>query len=226
MLDALVKVKDYAASPGEVELRGLLGAALTADWCSALVARGFGWHVDVGAFSTPIVGGGNGTVLDQDQPELSLAIPSGFTFIPLRVHAQVQVALLAADSEESEILFAVDRITLADVTAASGTVETPTNMRTDRIGGCPCPILSAVTTNITNPALGVELARAVKLGDFQGTPATTMLTDLALLYEPIRPPFIVGPAGFYAYWGGTVAASGFLQMDFLVIPSSLVTGLA
>ena len=226
-LDALLVAQDYTASTAEQKLRMLMGALLDADWKEALVARGFGWHVAVGTFSTPIAGGGNGTILDSDQPELSIAIPSGTTFIPLRVRVDCQVPLLAADSEEAEILISVDRTQLADTTAASGTVETPLNMRTDRIGGCPCPVLSAVTVNLSpDPVRSMELAHAVALGDFQGTPANAMWTQLMCNYEPLRPPFVVGPAGFNIYWGGTVAVSGFAAAEFLAIPSSLLTALS
>lgn len=218
---------DYSASQNEQSLRTLLGGLLAVDWKQALVARGFGWHFTVGSFSTPIVGGGNGTVLDSDQPEFSVAIPSGTTLIPLRVQVACQTPLIAADSDESEIVLVVDRTQLADTTAASGTVETPVNLRTDRVGGCPCPVLSAVTVNLSpDPVKSMELAHAVKVGDVQGTAANAHWGDLSLNYEPLRPPMIVGPAGFYLYWGGTVATSGFAAVEFLAIPSVLLTSLA
>jgi hypothetical protein len=133
----------------------------------------------------------------------------------------------AADSDESEIVVVVDRTQLADTTAASGTVETPLNMRSDKVGGCPCPVLSAVTVNLVpDPVKSMELAHAVAVGDVQGTAATALWGQLSLNYEPLRPPFIVGPAGFYLYWGGTVATSGFAAVEFLAVPSSLLTGLA
>ena len=121
----------------------------------------------------------------------------------------------------------MDRTQLADTTAASGTVETPLNMRTDKIGGCPCPVLSAVTVNLSpDPVRSMELAHPVKIGDVQGVAANTTWTDLMANYEPLRPPLVVGPAGFYLYWGGTVATSGFAAVEFLAIPSSLLTALS
>ncbi len=48
--------------------------------------------------------------------------------------------------------------------------------------------------------------------------------ELSLMYEPRRPQFITGPAGVYVYFGGTVATSGFANVDFLMIPTSLVSG--
>jgi len=225
-LDAQVKMRDHSASANEVDLRSVLGAAILTDWRQAMIARGFGWNVTVGSFSTGIVGGGNGTVLDQDQPELAVAIPTGTALIPLRVQVSCHTPLIAADEDEAEILVVADRTQLADTTAASGTVETPLNMRSDKIGGCPCPVLSAVTVNLSpNPALSMELAHEVINADVNGIAANALWGKLSLDYQPISPPFILGPAGFYVYWGGTVAVDGFAAVDFLAIPSSLVTGL-
>lgn len=221
----LMKATDYQSTPAEVQLRSLLGGLLTSDWRQALIARGFGWHIDVGAFSTPIVGGGNGTVLDQDQPEFGISVPVNYTLVPLRIHVQCQTPLIATDSDESEILIAVDR---AAAYAGDGTVvsETPINMRTSTTGGSNATCFSAGTGNITNPTLGMELARAVKVGDVQGTAANALWGDLDLLYEPLYPPFLVGPCCIYGYFGGTVATSGFANIDFLVIPTTLVSVLA
>lgn len=224
-LSLVTKAMDYSATPAEVNLKSVLGGLLAADWRMALVARGYGWHFDVGAFSTPIQGGGAGTVFDQDQPEFGISVPSGYTLIPLRIHVACQVPISAADSDETEILLAVDR---AAAYAGDGTVttETPINMRTSTASGCPATVFSAATGNITNPTLGYELAHAVKVVDYIGTPANGLLSDLVLLYEPLNPPFIVGPACLYGYWGGTVATTGFANCDFLVIATSLISGLS
>lgn len=222
----LSRFKDYQASPEEVDLRGVLGAALAADWRMAMVARGLGYHVDVGAFSTPIVGGGNGTIFDQDQPEFGISVASGYCVVPLRVHVSCQTPLIAADSDESEILLAVDR---AAAWAGDGTVttETAVNMRTNSTGNpTGVSIFSAATGNITNPTLGMELAHKVIVGDVQGTAANALWGALELLYEPLNPPLLIGPCCLYGYWGGTVATSGFANIDFLAFPSSLVTGLS
>ena len=226
MFEAKFKAKDYSAAPADVELRSLLGGLMVGDWMQTFIARGFGWHVDVGAFSTGVVGGGNGTVFDQDQPELVVEAAAGYTLVPLRIAVACHTPLLATDADESEILIAVDRTQVIGATATNGTVETPLNLRTDRVGGCPLTVTSACTVNTTNPTLSIELARAVKTGDLNGTPANALWGDLSLVYEPLRPPFIVGPATLLVYFGGTVATPGFIQADFLAIPSGLLTGLA
>lgn len=221
-VDTLPKFTNYAGA--EEDVRGLLGGLLAADWRMALIARGFGWHSDVGALSTPIVGGGNGTILDQDQPEFTISVPSGYTLVPLRFAVNCHIPLGATDSDESEILLAVDRAAAQDGTGTA-TAETPTNLRTSTASGCPATVRSAYTADATNPTLGHELDRAVITFDTQSAVGTTW-TPLRLLYEPRHPPIIVGPACVIGYWGGTVATSGFANLDFLVIATSLISGLS
>lgn len=199
---------------------------MTADWRQAFIARGMGYHVDIGSFSTPITGGGNGTVIDLDQPEFGISVASGYTVVPLRVHVAALPGLQTTDSHESEILLAVDR---AAAWAGDGTVttETAVNMRTSATGNpTGVSIFSAATADITDPNLGMELAHVAKLTDVQGTAATVNLYDLVLLYEPKNPPFLVGPCALYGYWGGDVAVTGFANVSFLTFPTSLISGLS
>lgn len=192
------------------------------NWKQRAIMRGMGYHVTVGAFSTGITGGGAGTVFDQDQPEVVISIPTGYVLVPIRFSVQCQVPLLATDADEAEILIAVDRTAAYDGSGTK-TDETIFNMRTDRGStGSVATVVSAVTANITNPTLGIELARAVITGDVQGTAATALWTPLALDYAPADPPLIVGPAAVYVYWGGTVATPGFGEFQWIELPSSYV----
>ena len=200
------------------------GAALVAHEIEHMIARGMGRHVTVGAFSTGIVGGGAGTILDQNQPEFAVAVPEGICIRPFRISAQVESALLAADNEENEILFAVDSkgMWTGDGTFTS---ENPSNLRTTLGIGSMCRVGSAFTADMTTtqpgiaaaePVLDMELARAVEKGDFQGTPATVWMQKLDLLYEPKHSPYLVGPCTLLGYWGGTVAnIGGFAQLSWV-----------
>lgn len=225
-IDALVKAMDYASTPAEVGLKSLLGGLVNADWRQALIARGYGWHLDVGTFSTPLTGGGAGTVIDLDQPEFGISVASGYTLIPVRMAISVLPGLQTTDSHETEILLAADK---AAAWAGDGTVTaaTPINMRTNVAGaaaGVSC--FTAATADITDPTLGFELGHAAKFTDVQGTAATVNLMDLTLTYQPDNPPFLIGPCAIYGYWGGSIAAAGFANLDFIVIPSSLVSALS
>lgn len=222
--DVLARAIDYGAAPAEVNLRSVLGGLLAADWRQALIARGYGWNVTVGSLSTGIVGGGNGTVLDLDQPEFGLSVPSGYTLIPLDFHIQVNPGVQTTDSHVTEALIAVDR-TAAWVGDGTVTAETPLGLRSNVSSGCPATCFSAATGDITDPVLSFELARNEGLTDIQGTAANALITQFRLDYEPLNPPLIVGPGAVYGYWGGSIAATGYAQLNFLVVPSTLVASL-
>ena len=189
------------------------------DWRMDKVLGGQGYHVDVGAFSTPIQGGGAGTVILIDEPEGVISCPTGTVIIPIRIHVVCQVPLLAADSEESEILIAVDK-SAAIAGSGTATAETAINMHTGSSNTSLCTCVSATTGAYTDPTLGLELGHAVLLGDFHGTPANAMWTPLTLLYEPLTPPILVGPCAIYIYWGGTVAVTGFARIEWIELTSA------
>lgn len=195
------------------------GSAVFEKGPQAWINGGKGYHITVGAFSTPIVGGGNGTIIDLDQPEVVISVPSGGAIRPIRIKVQCNTPLLATDADESEILIAVDR-TAAWAGDGTFTTETPTGMRTDVTSGSITSCGSAFTADMTattgaDPVLGIELDRSLITGDVQGTPATAVWTKNELLYEPVYSPLIVGPAAIYIYWGGTVATSGFAQCQWI-----------
>ena len=221
----LQQFTDYSSSEADQDLRGILGAALSADWRMGLVARGFGWHTDVGTFSTPAAGGGVAAVIDQDRPNLLISVAAGYCLVPLRVHVCAQMPLGATDSDESEILIAADIAAAAAGITTQTTVETPSNMRTNTASGCPATVLSTLSATITSPTLGMEMGHAVKIFETK-TDVGVLWSDLTLLYEPVCPPLLIGPCALYVYHGGTVATTGFINADFLVFASSLVTDLS
>ena len=185
----------------------------TGNWKQNKVFEGKAYRVTVGAFSTPIQGGGAGTILDLDQPELALIVPAGVSIVPVSINVQCQTPLIAADNDECEILVAVDRETA--VASGTSTAETIYNLRSVLSStGVPSAITakSAYTVDITvAPTLHEELARRVIVADVQGTPANALWGSLDLNYEPTINDAITGPATLLVYWGGTVATSGFCQ---------------
>ena len=223
-MDILLKGKDYQATPAETDVRTMLAGILQADWRQALIARGFGWHFDIGAFSTAVAGGGATGVIDQDRPSGAISIPEGWCCIPLRIHLQSQPNAAQAADDEVEALIAVDRT--AAVVGGTWTAETPTNMRTNIASGSPLLCQSIASANCTSPTLGIELARQVKECQEDTAAGNRWDGGLDLLYEPKFPEFIIGPAGLYVYMGGTAAITIFGQLEFLAIPSALVTVLA
>lgn len=195
------------------------GALYTADWIQGLIHEGRGYHVTVGAFSTGITGGGNGTTITNTEPELFMGIPDGTAVLPIRIHVQCEPPLLASDNDEIEILIAVDRlVTYADT--SKGSVEVKFNMRTDNPDTSLCTVASACTSAITAPTLGIELARKLYVADVQATAGNAFWQDLDLLYEPKHPPVLMGEATLLVYFGGTVAVEGHILCEWVELPGN------
>lgn len=217
------EVKQVRETVQELLSRGLVHRAV-----DALIAAGHGYHATIGAFSTGIAGGGAGTVLDQDQPEGLISTGGNYAMIPVRLDVQCETPAMTTDDDEVEILIAVDRAAAAGaMDPSTGTRETVFNMRTDLVGATSAPveIWSALSANITNPTLDLELARKIKVLDL-ATAVGQLFTDLDLLYEPKHPPLLIGPCAIYIYWGGTVAVNGYAELQVVAFPSSWVTTLA
>lgn len=197
-----------------------------------LIKKGYGRAVTVGAFSTGIVGGGAGTVIDLDQPELAIGVPAGYAIRPFYMDSQVQVALVATDNDENEILFAVDSLGLWTGDGTS-TAENPSNFRTDLDKGSACRVGSAFTADMTttpgnggaaaDPVLDMELAREVETFDIFSTGVSANLKRLRLVYEPNYPPCLVGPCTLLIYFGGTVAnVGGFAIVHWVEGPANII----
>lgn len=202
-----------------------LGEQFGMDWIQAAILQGKGFMAKVGALSTPVVGGGAGTIVDLDQPEFGMIIPSGYTIVPIRIAIQMTTPLLATDADEAEALAFVDT-TAATVTAAlDGTwanTITPVNMRmaATNLVASQCTVKSVCSGDTTDPTESMDLFHEIIVGDMNGTPATGLWTKNQALYEPKNPPFIVGPASLFVYWGGTVAVNAFMQICWLERPSA------
>ncbi len=218
-------------SGGDVAQKGTPAGANVScadlDW---LIGLGYGRRMTMGAFSTGLVGGGAGTILDLDQPEACIAVPSGYCIRPIRIDVQVQTGLIAADNDENEILLAVDSL---GYWTGDGTftTENPSNMKTSVTVGSVCRCGTAFTADMTttptgaaaaDPVLDMELARVVQTVDISTAVAVNM-KELRLVYEPLYPEYLVGPCSLLLYFGGTVAnIGGFAQFAWVEGPSSLI----
>lgn len=219
-----LRAMSFDATPAPVDLKEVLGSILGIDWKQALIARGFGWHIQVGALTTPITGGGAGTVLDLEQPELAINVPSGYAMIPLRIAVEAQIGLQTTDAHENEIIIGFDRT--QQQTAGTSTAETPANLRSDITASAPFTSYSAYTADGVATPVITELARKQAVTDLQGVAATLNVYQFDLVYEPLCPPIIIGPAHIAVYWGGDIALPGFAQASVLCVPSALFTALS
>ena len=216
----VTEVKRVANTVKELLARGDIEAAI-----NVLIAEGYGGHVTVGTLTSPIVGGGAGTAIAIDKPELALNIAANAVMIPTRISVQCEVGLIAGDSEVDEILIAVDTEKAVDgLNVTTAVNEQVYNMRGDHGNSLAGTVSawSAITAAITAPVLTMELDRAQNFRDVQGAPASVHATQLSLVYEPKRPPYLAGAdnkgAAVLVYFGGTVAVSGFVQAEFVTFP--------
>ncbi len=227
-MDALVQqAEKYIIPDGQADrpYMSRRGELYGMDWIQAAILEGYGFMANIGSLSTPIVGGGAGTIVDLDQPEFGMIIPDGKTIIPIRLAIQLTTPLLATDADECEALCFVDTTAATVAAALDGTwanTITPKNMRIALTNkkSSTCTVKSVCSADTTDPTESIDLIHSVILGDVQGTPANAFFTKHELLYEPKNPPYIVGPASLFAYWGGTVAVNGFMQFCWIEIPST------
>lgn len=217
-------VNQVAVSVRELIQKGLIHQAI-----DLLIATGWGGHVSIGALSTPIVGGGNGTTLDIAQPAGILNISGNTVMIPVKFKIECEVGGVAADDEVDEILIAVDTEKAQDgVDQTTVTPEQVYNLRGD-LGNSISGMVSAwsaVTAALTTaPVHTMEIDRAQHHREF-GDATGLQITKFELVYEPKHPPMWTGAAGLgaavFVDWGGTIAVSGFAQLDFVVFPKQWV----
>lgn len=204
---------------GELPLWGSpLGGVVFSSFRQAMIAAGYGFHATVGTDTTPITGGGAGTALVIDMPELCISVPSGTAIMPLFIRVDCELPG-DVDADVEEILIAVDR-TAALLTNGTSTAEVAFNMRSDNPRASVCTVISAVNTaGVTpTPVHGIELARKQEVTNL----VTSGITQgkFSLEYEPKRPPIIVGPAMLAVHFGGVTALAGFIQANWLELPSA------
>jgi hypothetical protein len=198
------------------------GQLFVADWKAELVLAGLAYGVTVGSISAGaaealITGGGAGTVIDTDQPELHVGTPTGYYHVPLGFVFSGR-ADLDADAETAEVLLFADTTSQGDrPIAASSTVKTPMNL----LGGGDAAVswaTSAVTTDITDPVCSHILAfRTFQLA---AAAAGAIASDLTLQWEPNMPIILKGPCAVYAAWGGTAAVAAACSYYFAEVPAA------
>lgn len=206
----------------KVLLRALRdGSPISADWRQAAVMGGFGYMVNEGAFITGQQGGGEGTGIDKDQPELVISVPNGYSIMPLRIDVSVLPGAYAAEDDLCQILIACDQ----DSAYVSGTGTCDTiniyNMNTlcGKTSACTC--IGGCSGGITAPVLDLELAHMNSIGDEDTAPAFFQWHQMNLIYEPKNPIILNGPAMVCVYFGSDAAATGFISAQWLEFPETV-----
>ena len=188
-----------------------------------LVLDGKSWSIPVGAVTAgadlnPITGGGNGTVIDANQPEVYVGVDAGFYLIPLSVRVSGHVDM-DANAEDGDIVAFLDRATAPD-TSATATVTAPLNLLDDSDGGASFPgrCYTAVTGDVTNHVVS-QLLDAVHIqGSDNGTAANLVSNELKMDYQPTSLTLAAGPCSLLVAWGGVAAVPGMAAVEVAVVP--------
>ena len=200
-----------------------LGALFDADWRMQLEMAGLCWDVHVGTLSagaavTRILGGGNGTTIDSDQPELMVGVDAGYFLIPIQANVSTDCDL-DAQGELAEIVLFADRARAPDASNASATAFTPINLL-DGAGAFPGRAYVACTGNVTDPTMDELLDYVAIINSDNGTAGNAVCPVLKMEYKPICPPILAGPCQVVLCWGGTGACSGAGVVTVACVPTS------
>jgi len=225
-----IKAKAAQVTPvvtGEADMDYLkmskLGAMFTADWRMQLLLAGMVWSTEVGSVSAGadvslVTGGGNGDVIDLNQPELVIGVDAGYYLIPLEVRCCVQ-GDLDADTEEINIVLVADRTAAPVTTNASGTLETPVNMLD---GGpyFPGRAWSGSTADITGPVTDQILDFVTCQMSSIDSTGVVAIPIIKMEYIPEVPPILAGPCQIVLCFGGTAAVTGMGIIVVAAVPTS------
>ena len=199
-----------------------IGQLFTADWKYRLVAAGYVYSAHIGTLTTGadvglITGGGAGTTLDSDQPEMIFGVDSGYVLIPISIRVACNVDM-DADGEYGEIVAFADR-TQAPPTTASATpgVVTPNNLL-DGGAAFTGRCFGGVTTDITDPLMSELLDFVYLVGSDNGTAGNAVANALRMQYEPTLPHALRGPCSVVVAFGGTAAVTGMISAVFAAVP--------
>lgn len=199
-----------------------IGELFTADWKTRLMRAGCVYRFDVGTIAaggepTPVVGGGDGTVIDQDQPEFGVGVPAGYYLIPIDIKITGEVDM-DADGEMAEAIVFLDLA--ANVpTDGTKTAVTPQNVLDGgaAFGGSA---FTAATADITDPTVSEILDFEHIQGSENGTASNLVSNRLKLDYRPDYPQAFAGPCSLYGCWGGTAAVNGIATIVFACVPAT------
>jgi hypothetical protein len=170
-------------------VRGLRdGALVSADWKMALALEGRVFHAGAGIDMTAITS----VAFDQDRPDFWLSIPASTTILPLRV----EVAVMSQEEGTDGAIY-VARVTAAPSTtagAAPGEAISCTRSDLPRVSNCTARQLADANLTVTGYSGITVMSRPV-----------ASIEPLNMLYEPLTPEVLVGPAGLYVKASATTA---------------------
>lgn len=172
------------------------GSPITQDWLLALAMEGKVFNVGYGQGTTFVTAK---TTLTAAQPDANLDIPAGAIVIPV----MVQVAFAALAGTANHFWLSIANNLVGNGTSAAATVQ-PTNAYTGSGIVSACTARQAYSANGTAPTAVVELWSVE-----QPSAAGTATAEPPLIYIPVAPVILVGPASIQMYGVSTTTALQF-----------------
>ena len=202
----------------------LLGQLFTANWRQNFLLAGRLYNVTVGGLTaggaeTWLTGGGAGTTIDQDQPELIIGVDSGYYLFPVSLYVSCLVKLVGGGVGQSAKIIAMGDNSVGIPTSVTGTTETVTNML-DGGPSFPGRAYSGMTADLADPGVEILLASKNVTCSAVGTNAGPVVFNLDLDKEWDTPPLLTGPCSIYVSWGGEVAVGGIASLVVGCVPTT------
>ena len=196
------------------------GAPFSADWVLARCLEGRVFVANAGTVTTPVEFGAG--VIDEDEYDLHISVPSGTTIGILSVEVVAEVV-------GTNAILEVMAKTGSGSTCGAGTAITPRNLRSDSPFTSNCTITAAATVTSGVQITGPEfmrycLAKAVTVAT-AGAPGGTLPRRFTWNHKDAGYiPIVVGGTGHAAgVFCGAQAGQGFITVVYVEVPSTRIT---
>ena len=198
-----------------------LGQLFVADWHTRLVLAGRAYTLDLGTVAAAAYTALTGNAApDLDQPEIVIAVDSGF-LIPMEIDIAIAVDDMDAYDDVTDIMFIVDRTAaMAGGTGTPGEVEVPNNLLDGGeafAGRCVTICAGGITTPV--PA-DVLVYRGWEKAQIGAETAGSGLVSKHLYKKFDIPTLIAGPCQIIGYVTGTNTPTFIGNVKFAHIPAS------
>jgi len=197
------------------------GSIVTKDSFQAMIDEGRAFAFNVGTLVTKATGSGVGTVLDPNQPDFMVSVPTGTSIWTKSVRISAFQLSPIGTGDVIDVLVGIDRDEAINAgTPGTGTDETVVNLNTKSSKTTSCTVKSQFTVDTGSATLDLELAHVTRtaveytVGSGTGILQGQNSEGIDMVYEPLKPVKIVGPGKLLGYWGGTNVVFAYAQVEW------------
>jgi hypothetical protein len=188
------------------------GAQVVMDFFTKAILDGYGWQIRAGTITTPIVGD---VAITDAAAEFCVDIANGGTLIPVCQNISIRLGTGTLHEYATKSVAGASSAGTAAVPLALKTGSVSTGLATARAQGAGAVTVTAETATTT--LRHWSFSQPIAMGAY--VPVQT--------WEPLRPPVLKGSAAaaqslYTQIAATTTGPSYFANLDFLVIPTSLM----